>query len=43
MQDIFELAKKYYPKLWNEDRLRALVNAGKLTPEQFEEIVGYEF
>ena len=36
----YELAKKYYPRLWNKSRLRALVEAGKLTEEQYEEITG---
>lgn len=35
----FELAKKYYPKLWNRKRLEALVKAGKLTQEEFDKIV----
>ena len=38
MQSVYELAKKYYPTLWDISRLRALVAAGKLTQEQFEEI-----
>lgn len=38
MQSVYELAKKYYPALWDIDRLRALVAAGKLTQEQFDEI-----
>lgn len=32
--DVFELAKKYYPRLWNEARLRLLEQAGRLTAEQ---------
>lgn len=35
----YELAKKYYPKLWDETRLRKLVEAGKLTESEFREIV----
>lgn len=38
MQSVYELAKKYYPTLWDINRLRALVAAGKLTQEQFDEI-----
>ena len=34
----FELAKKYYPRLWNDARLDALVTAGRLTGEQAAEI-----
>lgn len=37
---VFELAKKYYPKLWDEKRLVALVAAGKLTEEQYIELIG---
>lgn len=40
MKSVYELAKEYYPKRWNKDRLRALVAAGKLTEEQYEEITG---
>lgn len=40
MESVYELAKKYYPTLWSIDRLRALVAAGKLTQEQFDEITG---
>lgn len=38
-----EMAKRYYPKNWNIDRLKALVVAGKLTQEEFEEITGTEY
>lgn len=30
----------YRHGLWNEERLRALVSAGRLTAEEFEEITG---
>lgn len=33
---VFEMAKKYYPKLWDKKRLIALVKAGKLTSEEYE-------
>lgn len=39
---VCEMAKQYYPRLWNEDRIRALVEAGRLTQEEAEEIVGHE-
>ena len=35
---VYEMAKKYYPKLWNIDRLKSLMDAGKLTWEQYDEI-----
>ncbi len=34
------MAKKYYPRLWDKSRLERLVEAGRLTAEQYEEIVG---
>ena len=39
---IYEMAKKYYPKMWSKERLMALVEAGKLTLTQYYEIVGGE-
>ena len=39
---VYELAKKYYPRLWGAERIRALVEAGKLTSEEAEEILGAE-
>ena len=35
-----ELAAKYYPKLWDIERIKALVTAGKLTSTDFKEITG---
>lgn len=35
-----EMAMSYYPKLWNIERIKALVEAGKLTSEEYEEITG---
>jgi len=37
---VFEMAKTYYPRLWDRSRLEALVQAGRLTEEEFREIVG---
>lgn len=39
MESIYKLAKKYYPLLWHRERLDALLAAGKLTQEEYEEIV----
>lgn len=36
---VFEMAQKYFPRLWDEDRLRQLVQAGKLTEEETQEIM----
>ena len=41
--DAFELAKKYYPEYWGEDRLNNLVRLNKLTAEQYKEITGKEY
>ena len=35
---VYEMAEKYYPRLWDDARLDALVEAGKLTQEEVEEI-----
>ena len=39
---VFEMAKKYYPNLWGKHRLIALVEANKLTIEEYDEIIGEE-
>ena len=36
---IFEMAKKYYPRLWSKNRIDALHDAGKLTDDEYEEIL----
>lgn len=36
---VYEMAKKYYPRLWNRDRIDALYKAGKLTEEEYNSIV----
>ena len=37
--DAYEMAKKYYPKLWNEERIKALYEAGKLTEEEYNSLI----
>lgn len=39
---VYELAQKYYPRLWDKSRLEALLAAGKLTQEEFDQLVGAE-
>lgn len=39
---VYEMAKKYYPRLWDINRLTALLNAGKLTQGEFDEITADE-
>lgn len=41
MSRIYKMAKKYYDKgLWTEADLMRLVEAGQLTQEEYDEIVG---
>ena len=37
---VYEMAKSYYPRLWDKSRLEALVAAGRLTQEEYQEITG---
>jgi len=37
---VYEMAKKYYPRLWSRARLEALVRAGRLTEEEAREVLG---
>lgn len=34
-----EMALKYYPVLWNKDRIDTLLAANKITQEEYNEIV----
>lgn len=36
---VYELAVKYYPRLWPVERLDELVRAGRLTAEERDKIV----
>ena len=36
---VYEMAKCYYPRLWSEERIVALQEAGKLTEAETEEII----
>lgn len=35
---VYELARKYYPQLWDDARIDALVQAGRLTQEERERL-----
>lgn len=35
---VYEMAQKYYPRLWGDDRLDQLVQAGRLAKTEAEEI-----
>ena len=37
---VFEMAKKYYPRLWDAERIKALLNAGNLTEDEYEALIG---
>jgi len=37
--NVFEMAKKYYPRLWDKARLEALVKAKRLTEGEAAEIM----
>lgn len=39
---VYELAKKYYPRLWDRERLEALVAAGRLTQKELDTLVTAE-
>ena len=39
---VYELAQKYYPRLWDRERLEALLAAGRLSQEEFDKLVGTE-
>ena len=34
-----EKAQKYYPRLWNKERIDALYKAGKLTEKEYNSII----
>ena len=37
---VFEMAKKYYPRLWSSERIEALYKLGKLTEEEYTALIG---
>ena len=39
---VFEMAQKYYPRLWDINRINALYEAGKLTEEEYNTITNNE-
>lgn len=36
---VYEMAKQYYPRLWDKSRLDALAEAGRLSEQERDEIV----
>ena len=41
--NVFELATKYYPELWDINRLKMLVLANKLTAGEYKTITGEDY
>lgn len=39
---VYEMAKQYYPRLWDKSRIEALVSAGRLTQAEADEITESE-
>ena len=39
---VYEMAKKYYPRLWDKERIEALYKVGKLTKEEYNSIINNE-
>jgi len=39
MATTYELARRYYPRLWDKSRIEALVKAGRLTADEAAEIM----
>lgn len=39
---VYEMAKKYYPRLWDRSRIDNLHNAGKLTDEEYQALINEE-
>lgn len=37
---VFEMAAKYYPRLWGADRIKALLAAGRLTKAEAAAVLG---
>lgn len=39
---VYLMAQKYYPRLWDRERLEALLAAGRLSQAEFDQLVGAE-
>lgn len=39
---VYEMAERYYPRLWSRERLEALRAAGRLTQEEFRSLTAEE-
>lgn len=36
---VYLMAQKYYPRLWDKERLEALLAAGRLSQEEYDSLV----
>ena len=37
---VYQLAEQYYPRLWGKERLKALVEAKRLTAKEYKALTG---
>lgn len=42
MRTVYLMAKKYYPDKWNKAQIDHLFEIGKLTQEEYDDIIGGE-
>lgn len=40
MSKVYEMAKKYYPDKWNREMIDHLLEIGRLTQEEYDDIIG---
>lgn len=43
MSVAFDMAQKYYPDRWTKEQLIKMVEAGKLSADEYEEITGEKY
>ena len=42
MKAVYDLAKKYYPGRWNRDMIDNLFERGRLTEEEYRDVISEE-
>lgn len=40
MSSVYKMAKKYYPDSWNREMIDHLLELGRLTQEEYDDIIG---
>lgn len=40
MKRIYEMAKEYYPERWNREMIDTLYSKGRLTEEEYLDVIG---